>query len=206
MKRYIQSSKKADLVSNQEFRDWYFRLSRPEQDKVDDLVYHNAMDYNTASDVELSYIKNLYEQIKQDEADSKTSEDILEEVKEWAANYRIKKFAKFEKYGIYLEKHSIEDLLRDYVHWFNKEIREGRNGFDSWNPDDTMHILYKNGRIRTISPESDEGTKKISIDNIDSIIVLGDWGDAFAGPSITFEDYTVYDDIVDIRPEFTYGR
>lgn len=204
MKLFVGATKKVDFVSNDEFRYWYFRLSRLEQNKVDDLVYHNAMDYNTASDVELNYIKNLYEQMKKDEEDSKTSEDILEEVREWASNYRTKRFQKFEKYGIYLEKHSIEDFIRSYIKYFNQNIHEGGNGFDSdWDSDDTMDILYKNGKVRTINPEFDEGTKRISIDNIDSIILNGGWGTAFGGPSIDFEDYTVYDDVIDIRPEFT---
>lgn len=206
MKRCVQSNKKVDFVSNDEFRYWYSRLSRPEQDKVDDLVYHNTMDYSTASDIELGYIKNLYEQMKKDEEDAKTSDEILDEVKAWAANHRIKRFQKFEKYGIYLEKHSVEDMIKDYIRWFNQNIREGGNGFDSdWDSDDTMDILYKNGKIRTINPEFDEGTKRISVDGIDSIILNGGWGTAFAGPSITFEDYTVYCDIIDIRPEFTWG-
>ena len=206
MKLFVSANKKVDFVSNDEFRYWYFRLSRPEQDEVDDLVYHNAMDYNTASDVELSYIKNLYEQMKKDEEDSKTSDEILDEVRAWAANHRIRGLQKFEKYGIYLEKHSIEDLIRSYIKYFNQNIREGGNGFDSdWDDDDTMDILYKDGHVRTVNPSWDDGTKKISIDNIDSIILNGGWGTAFAGPSITFEDYTVYDDVTDIRPEFTWG-
>ena len=65
-----------------------------------------------------------------------------------------------------------------------------------------MDILYKNGTTRTINPDWDEGTKLIRTDGIDSIIVNGGWGTAFAGPSIVIEDYTVYDDIPDIRVNF----
>lgn len=204
--RIIKASKVL-TAANSEFRDWYFTLSRPEQNEVDNLVYHNTIDYDRASDAELSYIKNLYEQMKEDESVNIDSSDVLLEVQAWAHNHRIKGFKKFEKYGIYLEKHSIDDLIRSYIKYFNQNIGEGGNGFDSdWDDDDTMDILYKDGHIRTVNPSWDDGTKKISIDNIDSIILNGGWGTAFAGPSITFEDYTVYDDIIDIRPEFTGGK
>lgn len=133
---------------------------------------------------------------------NKSSDAILEEVERWAAG-RTKGFRKFDKYGVYLEKHSIEDLIKNYIKYFNQNVRDYGDGFATdWDSDDTMDILYKNGKIRTINPDFDEGTKRISIDGIDSIIVNGGWGTAFAGPSIVFEDYTVYDDIVDIRPEF----
>lgn len=204
--RIIKASNQA-FTSNKEFRDWYFTLSRLEQDKVDDLMEHNCLDYDKASDIELSYIKKLYLDQVQDELDNIDSSDVLLEVQAWANNHRIKRFKKFEKYGIYLEQHSIEDLIRSYIKYFNQNIREGENGFASdWDDDDTMDILYKDGHVRTINPQWDDGTKKISIDNIDSIILNGGWGTAFAGPSITFEDYTVYDDIIDIRPEFTGGK
>lgn len=203
----IVKASKVSTTSNSEFKDWYFTLSRPEQNKVDDLMEHNALDYDTASDAALSYIKNLYLQEVEDENANLDSSDVLLEVQAWANNHRLKGFKKFEKYGIYLEKHSIEDMIRSYIRYFNQNIREGENGFASdWDDDDTMDILYKNGHVRTINPQWDDGTKKISIDNIDSIILNGGWGTAFAGPSVTFEDYTVYDDIIDIRPEFTYGR
>lgn len=204
--RIVRASN-APTTSNSEFRNWYFTLSRPEQNEVDDLMEHNCLSYDTASDIELTYIKDLYEQMKEDEAANIDSSDVLLEVQAWAHNHRIKGFQKFEKYGIYLEKHSIEDLTRSYIKYFNQNIREGENGFASdWDDDDTMDILYKDGHVRTINPQWDDGTKKISVDNIDSIILNGGWGTAFAGPSITFEDYTVYDDIIDIRPEFTGGK
>ena len=65
-----------------------------------------------------------------------------------------------------------------------------------------MVILYKNGKTREVSPEFDDGDKLISTDRIDSIILDGSWGTAFAGPHITFRDETTYDDIIDIRADF----
>lgn len=206
MRQHVRASKNVARTSNAEFNHWYQQLPRPEQDRVDDLMEHNCFAYDTASDLELSYIRGLYTDMVVEEENSKDSEDVLYEVRMWAANHRIKGFQKFEKYGIYLEKHSIEDLIRSYIKYFNQNIREGGNGFDSdWDDDDTMDILYKDGTVRTINPSWDEGTEKISIDNIDSIILNGGWGTAFAGPSIEFEDYTTYDDIIDIRPQFSWG-
>ena len=68
-----------------------------------------------------------------------------------------------------------------------------------------MSILYKNGDIRTINPLFDEGNKRIKTEGIDSIILDGSWGTACAGPNLVAEDYTVYEDIPDIRIEF-YGE
>ena len=201
MKRYIRSSQ--SITSNKEFNDWYMRLSQPEKDAVDDLMEHSTLSYGTASDKELTYIKHLYDMQKEEKSGSITSEDVLDEVLAWIANYRTRGFSKFEKYGVYLEKHSIQHLINSYIKYFNQNVRETGNGFSSdWDDDDWMSILYKNGTIREINPETDEGSKRISIDNIDSIILDGSWGTAFAGLHITAEDYTIYDDIVDIRIEF----
>lgn len=131
------------------------------------------------------------------------SEDLLEEVLSFIKG-RTKKFKKFEKgQYIYLEKHSLQSMYNNYIKYFNQNVSDYGDGFAAdWDPDDTMDILYKNGTIRTLNPQWDDGTKKIKMDGIDSIILNGGWGTAFAGPSITAEDYTVYDDIPDIRIEF----
>ena len=127
---------------------------------------------------------------------------ILEEVENFAKG-RTKGIKRFDKHGMYFEKHSIESLIRNYIRYFNQNVKEYGDGFATdWDPDDWMHILYKDGSTRDINPETDEGTKRIKIDGIDSIIVDGSWGTAFAGPSVVFEDYTYYDDIPDIRATF----
>lgn len=131
------------------------------------------------------------------------SESLLNEVQNWARNWRTSRFRKFEKSNLYLEHHSIQSLINNYIKYFNQNVSDYGDGFATdWDPDDTMDILYKNGTLRTVSPDWDDGTKKIKVDGIDSIILNGGWGTAFAGPSIMFEDYTVYDDIPDIRVEF----
>lgn len=102
---------------------------------------------------------------------------------------RVNKLRKFEEGYNYLERHSVESLVNDYIRWYNRNISEGGNGLDSWDSDDTMSILYKDGHIRTISVQDDDGTKKIATDNIDSIIVDGGWGTAYAGPHIKLYNY-----------------
>ena len=204
MKRVITAAVKS--TQNQNFNEWYWSLSQPEKNRVDDIMEHNCFDFDTASDVELDFVKKLYLDSVQEEIESKTSGDILEEVKAWADNYRIKGYDKFEKYGLYIEKHSIQDLLSNYVKYFNRNVSDYGDGFAAdWDDDDWMAIRYRDGKIREINPQSDDGKRKISVDNIDSIILTGSWGVAVAGPNIDWEDYTVYDDIVDIRPEFYEG-
>ena len=134
------------------------------------------------------------------------SSQVLNEIRAWAEQNRVRKLSQFDRYGVYLEKHSIQDIVNSYIRYFNKNVSYCGDGFATdWDPDDWMTIKYKDGRVREINPEVDDGTKKISVDNIDSIIIDGGWGTAFAGPNIVFEDYTTYDDILDIRPVF-YNR
>lgn len=128
---------------------------------------------------------------------------ILTLLQEFASR-PVRNFVKFEKYGLYFEHHSIESMIKNYIRWYNNNVREYGDGYATdWDPDDHMVILYKNGKIREIWPEVDEGNKLVPIDNIDSIILDGSWGTAFAGKHIGFRDETVYDDILDIRADFT---
>lgn len=128
--------------------------------------------------------------------------ELIAELEKFA-HTPVKGFRKFEKDGIYFEKHSIQSMIKNYIRWYNENVREHGDGYATdWDPDDRMVILYKNGKMREIWPESDEGNKLVSLDGIDSIILDGSWGTAFAGPHITFRDETVYDDIIDIRADF----
>lgn len=134
---------------------------------------------------------------------SSSSEEILEKVNNFLKG-RTKGFKKFEENNTYIEKHSINSLIHDYITYFNRNVDEYGDGFASdWDEDDWMRILYKNGKIREINPQVEEGNRKISTQGIDSIIIDGSWGTAFAGPSVVAEDYTVYDDIPDIRLTFS---
>ena len=76
--KYIRCSS-SQLIANRDFNNWYMRLSQLERDKVDNLMEENHLDYNRASDIELSRIKSLYDD------SHKSSEDILQEVERWAA-------------------------------------------------------------------------------------------------------------------------
>ena len=129
------------------------------------------------------------------------SEDILEMIEDWAST-RTQRFKKFEYGNLYLEKHSVQSLIDDYIKWFNRSVDDCGDGYDQWDSDDMMHILYNNGHIETIGYGWHDEDKKIKTDGINSIILSGGWGVAFAGPCITFEDATVYDDIIDIRVDF----
>ena len=128
---------------------------------------------------------------------------ILDELNAFAHG-RVAKFKKFEKYGLYFEKHSIENIIREYIRWFNESVRDYGSGFASdWDSDTVIIIRYKNGKIRYISENDEDGSRRISTDGIDSVIVDGSWGTAFAGPGIVFRDETCYDDLLDIRADFS---
>ena len=197
---------KRTLQCSESFQDWYnFKLTDRDREVVNDIAEHSVIDLDNASEAELSYIRNRFETRQEDEL--RDAEKLVNELQIWARG-TTKRFKKFERGSldkgyVYFEKHSIEDMIRNYIKYFNRNVDDYGNGFESdWDDDDWMYILYKNGKIREINPEADDGTKKISIDGIDSIILNGSWGTAIAGPSIAFEDYTVYDDIIDIRAEF----
>ena len=133
---------------------------------------------------------------------SESSTELLDRVNAFIQG-RTKGFKKFEEGNLYIEKHSVDSLIRNYIKYFNRNVTEEGNGFASdWDEDDWMSILYNNGTVREINPVTDDGTKKIRTDGINSIIVDGSWGTAVAGPCLLAEDYTVYDDIPDIRITF----
>ena len=103
----------------------------------------------------------------------------------------------------YFERCSIQKMWDDYLKYFNRYVKENGYGFEyDWDEDDMMHILYKNGTIRTLNPAIDDGKKKVSIDNIDSIILNGSWGTAVAGPTIIMYNRR---ETVPYRPEDPWG-
>jgi len=127
---------------------------------------------------------------------------LVERVQEFI-DKRPHKLSVFEEGNLYIEKQSIQSMIHNYIRWFNQNVDEYGNGFETdWDDDDTMTIRYKNGEIRTINPQWDDGDKKIKTDGIDSIILDGSWGTACAGNNLVAEDYTVYEDIPDIRIDF----
>ena len=136
-------------------------------------------------------------------SDTSVEGKSLEERVQNFIDKRVTKFSKFEEGNLYIEKHSLQSLINNYIRYFNQNVAEYGDGFAAdWDDDDTMQILYKDGKIRTVNPLFDEGNKKIKVDGIDSIILDGSWGTACAGPHLVAEDYTVYEDIPDVRIEF----
>ena len=151
----------------------------------------------------MSDLPEYHESVHASDLDGESHKKLFEEVQKFVEG-RVHKFKKFEKGGIYLEHHSVENLIRDYIRYFNRNVGDYGDGFAAdWDDDTWMQILYKNGKVREINPQVDEGKRRISTDGIDSIIVDGGWGTAFAGPSIAVEDYTVYPDIPDFRITFS---
>ena len=117
---------------------------------------------------------------------------------------------------------SIEEMIRNYVKYFNINVRECGYGFETdWDDDDWLYILYKDGTQRTINPAVDDGTKRIKLDGIDSMIIDGGWGSGYAGPHVEIVNYREgigykdvdkygyssveqrYNDADDLRLEFT---
>ena len=135
---------------------------------------------------------------------------------------RINKMRRFELEGFnYIERHSVNDMINSYIRWFNEGVRDYKDGFYQWDPDDYMSILYNDGRIIHVDVNGWDGDKKIKTDGINSIIVDGGWGTAVAGPSIELYNYrevvpygkwgykdvkSRYYDSDDIRADFTGGN
>lgn len=112
---------------------------------------------------------------------------------------RAKRLTKFEDGNYtYIERQSLEAMINNYIRWFNINVKEEGDGFASdWDDDDWLYILYKDGKIREINPQEDDGTKRIKVDGIDSMIVNGSWGSAYAGPHVR---------IYNMREEVDYGK
>ena len=96
-----------------------------------------------------------------------------------------------------MEKHSVKDLIENYVKPFNDDLKYRGDGFLYWDPDQTIYILYKDSKSLIISPDSWDESKKIPTSGIDSIIVEGGWGTAVGGKNIR---------LYNTREEWEYGK
>lgn len=146
-------------------------------------------------------MKRMLKNTKYEPQGDLTSEEVLAEVEKWD-NPRLQGHKSFEYGNTIIERHSIQSMINDYIRWFNQSVDDCGDGYDQWDTDDVMHILYNDGHMETIGPDWHDGNKKIKTDGINSIILYGSWGDAVAGPCIKWENNTYYDDIIDIRPDF----
>lgn len=167
------------------------------------------------------YIQSTEENLTPEQMEEELSQHFAEVNKKLDAfmSGRIRKFRKFEDGQFaYIERHTIQGIWNDYIKWFNQDVKDYGDGFQSWDPDGMMHILYKNGKQITISPDFWPEDKRIPVDGIDSIIYDAGWGTAVAGPHVELVNYRevvdygkwgyrdveqrYYDDD-DIRAEFT---
>lgn len=131
----------------------------------------------------------------------KLNEDITRTLKPG----RVNKTQIYAPDGTYhhIEHRSLEDFIHWDIRYFNQNVKEYGNGFETdWDDDAVMHILYKDGKIRTVSIQDDDGTKRIKTDGIDSIIYDSGWGTAYAGPHVQIYNYR---EAVDYRPVDPYG-
>lgn len=83
--------------------------------------------------------------------------------------------------GTHLEKESLKSLKEDYINEYNNNVVNYKNGYEFYDSDQTIDILYKNGTQVRIAPGDYDGSKKVKTTGIDSIIVNSGWGTAFGG-------------------------
>lgn len=135
-----------------------------------------------------------------------------------SAFQRKRPFATYEDEA-YIEHESIEGMYKRYIKYYNENVKESGCGFEpDWDEDDSMYILWKDGTVTTYSIQSSDGTKRIPVEKIDSIIVDGSWGTAYAGKhceiynlreTTGYQKYGYknieqrYNDFDDIRVDFT---
>lgn len=118
---------------------------------------------------------------------------------------------------VQMEKHNVKDIVKTYIDDFNDNVEKYGDGFEYYDPDQTISILYRNGKQVYIGVDWWDGKKKIPTANIDSVIVDGGWGTAVAGKNVQLVNYREatdygrygyrnvrarYDDWDDIRAEF----
>ena len=96
-----------------------------------------------------------------------------------------------------IEKHSVKDLIETYIKPFNDDLKIHGDGFLYWDPDQTVSILYRDGKIISVSPGWWDESKRIPVSNVDSVIVDGGWGIAIGGKSIR---------LYNTREEWGYGK
>lgn len=98
---------------------------------------------------------------------------------------------------VHIEKHTVKDLINLYINDFNSNVDYYGDGFEYYDEDMTINILYRNGKTIYVSPQWWDGSKKIPISGIDTIVIDSGWGDAVAG-----KHYRVFN----AREETDYGK
>lgn len=165
-----------------------------------------------AVEVELTEEQMVAEMEQEFEKINKTLDEFLNN------NPKNRPLDTFDENLPYIEKSTIKALKWSYIDEYNKSVENYGDGFEFYDPDQTITILYKDGSALFVSPDWTDGSKKIPTSNIDTIIVDSGWGSAVAGKHVKLENYreTVgygkyaykdvkqrYDDFNDIRTGFS---
>lgn len=97
----------------------------------------------------------------------------------------------------HIEKETVKELVENYIKPYNDSLRDYGSLFTFASDDEQINILYKDGKHITVSPQWYDENKKIPTSNIDSVIVEGGWGTAFAGKNV---------EIYNMRETVGYGK
>ena len=116
----------------------------------------------------------------------------------------------------HIERYTVKELASNYLKEFNANVENYGDGFTYWDSDDVVYVAYKNGTGIILDANEWDGSKKIPLTGIDTIIVNGGWGYGVAGKNATIinmRDYgrysydyknvkQRYEDWNDLRVEF----
>lgn len=122
---------------------------------------------------------------------NKTLDDFLNH------NPKNKSLDDFDTDLSHIEKSTIKDLKRSYIDEYNKNVEYYGDGFEFYDPDQSMVVLYKDGSAMHILPGMSDGSKKIPTTGIDTIIIDSGWGSAVAGKHV---------ELVNYREQVDYGK
>lgn len=166
-------------------------------DDIEEIIamIYNGMTVDSAIQRQLMKHKeyiNSSEELTDEDMEAEMSShfaDLNSKLNKFQAG-KLHKFKRYEDEHINIERMSLDEMIRNYVRWFNINVKECGYGFETdWDDDDWLYILYKDGTQRTINPSVDDGTKRIKVDGIDSMIIDGSWGSGYAGPHVRIVNY-----------------
>lgn len=86
--------------------------------------------------------------------------------------------------GGHIEKYSVQNIIETYIKPFNDDLKSYGDGFEYFDSNQAISILYKDGKVLLINPDTWNGAQRIPTSNIDSVIVENDWGIAIAGKNV----------------------
>ena len=171
--------------------DWASGKSDPELDKWAESIYGEGWKEQAEKNADLLMQKAMEEEFKTIDAalDRFLHSDGSKTLAEM--------FPDLDLNSGTIEKDSIKNLIENYIKPFNEDLKAYGDGFTYWDPDQTVSILYKDGKILNIGPGWWDESKKIPTSGIDSIIVDGGWGTAVGGKNIR---------LYNTREEWDYGK